>query len=305
MEDTATVETNFDDFFGAFDSEGSNQTAAEETTETTQVEETAPTEETDDDSAESQEDGTATGETTHETENDGSDDSGDGGEPAQQEEMFTLKVNKEERQVGLEEMTTLAQKGADYDRVKDQLAESRQTVQDLQNRLDGQQEVMDILTQVAEGTGKPLMELAKGLFINFRKNAGVSEDAAALELEVAALKKQNEAVKPKEEPGKAEDAAKDRAKRELSEFRQLHPGVQLTDELVAKLKPDIRNGMSMANAYQKMLNEQKAAELAAQEQKLKAKKQNEENQRRSPGSQRDSGSRQGKSSYDDFFSQFK
>ena len=80
--------------------------------------------------------------------------------------------------------------------------------------------------------------------------------------------------------------------------------VRAAVEEIAKLRPDIRKGLSLANAYQKMLNEQKAAELAEAERKAAAKAQNYKNRTASPGSQRDSGGRREKSGFDDFFSQF-
>jgi len=71
--------------------------------------------------------------------------------------------------------------------------------------------------------------------------------------------------------------------------------------MVAKLKPDVQKGMTLANAYQKMLNDQKAAELKRKEE---ANKQNAKNRAKSPGSQQDSGGRRQKSGAEDFFAQF-
>jgi regulator of replication initiation timing len=164
---------------------------------------------------------------------------------------------------------------------------------------------MDIMNQIAQSSKKTVEELAKQMYINFRKSAGVSEDAAALELENAQLKKQVDAGKSDAQGDKDSADTQERARKEFAEFRQLHPDVALTDALVAKLKPDVRKGMSLANAYQKMVNEQKAAELAEQERKAKAEAQNKKNRAAAPGSQQDSGGRRQKSGFDDFFAQFK
>ena len=75
------------------------------------------------------------------------------------DQTFTIKVNKEERKVTREEMTALAQKGADYDRVKEQNAQLRQSNTDLQTKLDGmaaQQGALDILGIIAEKSGSIL-----------------------------------------------------------------------------------------------------------------------------------------------------
>ena len=53
-------------------------------------------------------------------------------ETAPEPQKFTIKVNKGTREVELPEMTELAQKGADYDRVKGQLETSRTNEANLQ-----------------------------------------------------------------------------------------------------------------------------------------------------------------------------
>ena len=238
----------------------------------------------------------------------GEDGEGGDGEPEgdadPKDQTFTLRIGEEDRQYTLEEMTELAQRGAGYDTLQAQLTEATQARDQLQTQLDGQQGVMDILNQIAEKSGKSVQELAKQMYINFRKSAGASEDAAALELENAQLKKQAEAGKPAQQEGKPADDSQARAQREIAEFRQLHPGVQIDAAMAAKLKPDVQKGMSLANAYQKMLNEQKAAELAEKERQAKAKEQNNKNREKSPGSQQDSGGRRQKSGVEDFFAQF-
>lgn len=296
----------FEDFFSAFDG-GETAPAADPDP----VEEPAATEEPAQTEPEtgSAEEGT---EPTEDPAEDHAEDGAEGseGQPAGndsgEEQTFTVQIGEEERQFSLEEMTELARKGAGYDSLQEQLDSANQERDQLQTRLNNQQGVMDILSQIAERTGKDVLELTKQLYINFRKSDGASEDAAALELENAQLKKQVNAEKPAEkQEDKAAEEARARARRELAEFQQLHPGVKLDDQLVAKLKPDVRKGMSLANAYQKMLNDQKAAALAEQERKNKAAEQNAKNKAGSPGSQQDSGGRREKSNYDDFFAQFK
>lgn len=218
------------------------------------------------------------------------------------EQKFSVRIGEEDHEYSLEEMTDLARKGAGYDALQEQLTQAEQARDQLQNQIDEQQGVFDIMTLLAQKSGSTVNDIAKQLYVNFRKHAGASEDAAVLELENAQLKKQ---VVPATQENKAADEAQARARRELAEFRSLHPGVQLDDAMVDKLKPDIQKGMSLANAYQKMLNEQKAAELKEQERQAAVKAQNAKNKANSPGSQQDSGGRRQKSGVEDFFAQFK
>ena len=223
---------------------------------------------------------------------------------AGKEQKFTVRIGEEDREYSLEEMTDLARKGAGYDDLQAQLTQTEQARDQLQTQIDEQQGVFDIMTLLAQKSGSTANDIAKQLYINFRKHAGASEDAAALELENAQLKKQAEAAPAKQDSQPSEDL-NSRAKREVAEFRALHPGVRLNDELVEKLAPDVQKGMSLANAYQKMINDQKAAELKEQERKAAAAAQNAKNKAASPGSQQDSGGRRQKSGVEDFFAQFK
>ena len=217
------------------------------------------------------------------------------------EQMFTLKVNKEEKQVTLDEMTALAQKGADYDRVKENYTKSQQNVQDLQAKLDAlnaHQSALDILTMVAEKSGASIDQLAESIYVNLRKSAGASEDAAREELKSAKLERELNSYKAQKK--QTEDDADSRAKRDMDAFQQEYPDVQLTRDLIQKLTADIQNGMSLSAAYRKFERAQETAKIAELERKLAAKAQNDKNKNQSPGSQKDSGGRRTRSDYEEF-----
>lgn len=220
------------------------------------------------------------------------------------DQTFTIKVNKEERKVTREEMTALAQKGADYDRVKEQNAQLRQSNTDLQTKLDGmaaQQGALDILGIIAEKSGSNLEQLAEALYVNFRKGAGASEDVAREELKTAKLEKELNTFKAQQtQKQKQEDDAEARAQRDMEEFNREYPDVELTEELVNNLVPDIQKGMTLSAAYRKYEKAQDSARIAELERQLAARKQNDKNKRQSPGSQQDSGGRRTKSDYEEF-----
>lgn len=244
-------------------------------------------------------------EDTDDSEDDGADGDGEGDKGnTNADGTFTIKVNKEERKVTLEEMTTLAQKGADYDRVKEQNTKHQQTIADLQSKLEGvssQQAVLDILGTIAQRSNSTLEQLAESLYINFRKSAGASEDVAREELKSAKLEKELNSYKAKQtQQQEQETDAEARAKRDLEDFAREYPEVELTEELVDKLVPDIQNGMTLSAAYRKYEKAQDSARIKELERQLAAKAQNDKNQKRSPGSQRDSGGRSPKSDYDVF-----
>ena len=258
-----------------------------------------------DDQDDAEYDDSAEDEDTDDSEDDGADGDGEGDSGnTDADKAFTIKVNKEERKVTLEEMTTLAQKGADYDRVKEQNTKHQQTIADLQSKLEGvssQQAVLDILGTIAQKSNSTLEQLAESLYINFRKSAGASEDVAREELKSAKLEKELNSYKAKQtQQQEQETDAEARAKRDLEDFAREYPDVELTEELVDKLVPDIQNGMSLSAAYRKHEKAQDSARIAELERQLAAKAQNDKNKKRSPGSQRDSGGRSPKSDYDVF-----
>ena len=296
MEDNQEVD--FEEFMSAFDGDLANQN--EDTVEDVDVPPEADTDDDDDVAAEPAGEGANPDAPAAEN------------PPAEQEqkpadsETFTLKVNKEERICTREEVISLAQKGADYDRVKDQLTESRQTAADLQAKLDVQQEAMDVLAELAKDSNVEVPDLLNNFRLSLLKKQGLSEDAAKERLERLKAEKENAqlkaAQKATETPAQEDDAQ--RVRRELDEFRTAYPKVELSEELLGKLMPDVATGKSLTDAYRSYEAAQKDSRIAELERQLAAEKQNKENRASSPGSQKDSGGQRTKDDFDDFFSAF-
>lgn len=302
MENTEIV----DDFSAFFEdgNQAAQESAEEVETSETGSEETGHTEATSEETQEEE------GEASSESDGDGNSENAekpDGDTNADQ--TFTIKVNKEERTVGIDEMKALAQKGADYDRIKEQNAQKQQTIDNLQAKLDGissQQGALDILGIVAEKSGSTLEQLAESLYVNFRRTAGASEETAREELKSAKLEKELNAFKTqKTQQQEQESDGEARAKQDLADFQREYPDVPITEELVDKLISDIQSGMSLSAAYRKYEKAQDAERIADLERKLAAEKKNAENKKKSPGSQIDSGSRQKADIFDEFMAAFK
>ena len=295
-------DTGFSEFMEAFDDSLDYQT---EEAEETHVEEPIP--EDTEEGAQPQEDDTPEG-----SQDEGEEAAGEGKQstpetdPQAQHDTFTLKVNKEEKTYSREEVINLAQKGADYDRVKDQLAQSRQTNADLEAKLNGQAEAMEALAELAKETGMEVPALLDSFRIAAMQKQGLSEDTAKERLLRMKAERENarlKAEKPAEKTPPSE-TIQQRAKRELEEFRKAYPDVQLTDELIGKLMPDVQGGATMTSAYRKYESAQKDAQIAELQRQLAAEKQNKENRISSPGSQKDSGGKRTKSDFDEFMEAF-
>ena len=311
MNESVNETVGFDDFENAlfgddyqFDDDTDDSDYVEtDTTEDDEVTEDDAAEESDPDE-EDAEDAEEEEESDEEESEEEAEDAEEKPAEAEAEQTFTIKVNKEEKQVTLEEMTTLAQKGADYDRVKEQHAKSQQTIQDLQAKLsqfDGREDILNVLDIVAEKTGTKLEDLAEMLYVSVRRQAGASEDVAKEELKSAKLEKELNGIKAQQNKAQQQkEDAQTRAQRELEDFQKEYPNVNLTDELVNQLAPDLKKGTSLTAAYRKLEKTQAEARIADLERQLAAKKQNDQNKKSSPGSQKDRGGRRTKSDYDDF-----
>lgn len=287
--------TSYSDFMEGFDETADYQTDSEDTTEVKDAPTETETPETEtEESTETTEGEESENETEPETKEPEAEKKADG-------ETFTLKVNKEEKTYSREEMIALAQKGADYDRVKEQLSQSREEVTTLQGKAQEQTAAMEVLDELAKDAGMELPDLLKSLRVGMLKKQGLSEDAANERLARMDVEKENASLKA---AANTQESSADRAKREIAEFRKAYPEVELTKEVLDKLSADVQGGMPLLTAYQKYEGAQKDAQIAELQRQLAAEKQNKANAVASPGSQKDSGGMHSKSDFDSFMSAF-
>ena len=230
-----------------------------------------------------------------------------------QEQKFTIKVNKESREVGLSEMTELAQKGADYDRVKGQLATARDDLEKVKAQFEESRKISELLKRIAEDIGVPEEDMLRRVHINWRMNKGESEKEAIAHIESENAKRELNELKERQNQEKANsDSVQERASREIAEFRKEYPNVELTKELIDEMMADVQGGMTLTNAYRKIEAAKKdeeannlRAEIQRRQQQIAAEKQNKKNRSNSPGSQTDAGGRNAKSDFDEFAEAFR
>lgn len=305
MEENNTGFSEFAEAFGAGDYQTTESVEAEQTEETTAETEdaatsevteepTTPESETDTDSGEVQEEGA---------------EAPSGDDKPILEQKFAIKIDKETKEVGIDELKELAQKGGAFDRVKTQLTEARQSVETLKAELESSKAISDMVKRVAEDIKTTPEELLKRVNINWRMSKGETEKEALANIAAAEANRKLAELAEKQKP--AQETAQDRAKREVAEFREAYPDVEITPELMKQVAQDVQGGMPLIKAYQKIEAAKKEAEAEALraeieklQQQLAAEKQNKKNRANSPGSQRDSGGQASKSEFDDFLSAF-
>lgn len=287
--DETNMNAAYSDFFDTFDS--GYQTETEDAPETDEVAEAA------DDTVSEENNADEISQEDSENPAQGEDKPEETAPAEVGEQMFTIRVNHEDRSLSLAEMTALAQKGADYDRVKAQ-AEKLLGFQTENKAL------VDAVKRAAEKTGGTMQEIVDSFRLNLLKGDGLTDGEArermAREDAEGKLKTYEEKERSEEE-GKADLAQ--RAQREVAELNAQYPDVRLTPDVLAKIKPYLDGGkVSLVNAYTKLRAQEQDDRIRSLEQEIAAFKQNSKN-RNAPGSMKDSGGTK-KTDEDTFFSIF-
>ncbi len=220
-------------------------------------------------------------------------------------QKFTIKYNHETREVDLPEMTALAQKGADYDRIRGKLEEAQAGQAALQKTVDEQAPVLEVLQLAAKDAGVDVADLVETIHVGLLKGRGMTEAEAKAEIRAAKAEKAMNDLKNKPASEETqEDPNQERAKREIAEFQAAFPDVSLNQETLDKLAPDVQGGMTLTSAYLKLENSRLKTELAESQRKLEAEKQNQRNKQKAAPGQTDSGGGRSRDSFDDFFDAF-
>lgn len=299
------MDTGFEEFFGAYEGDGNHtepvETAAEPEETAESVEPTAEQE-----GAEAPESEEKTEEeNTNESEEKPAEEEAEPEKQGDKRSFDNIKVNGEIRSVSYDDAPAWIQKGMDYDRVKGKLEEERENSKAMKQTLEKYQSAIDVLDMISGDTGVAMDDLLHNIHKSFRMQNGETEKEAEANIRAAKAERESNAIKAQREKQQTEQKDhQNRVNREYAEFRAAHPDVKLDEKLVQILKPDISAGMSLLGAYQKMQNQQQAAQIAELERQLAAEKQNKKNAATSPGSQKDSGGKRQRDTFDDFFDVF-
>ena len=197
--------------------------------------------------------------------------------PVAQPELFTLKNRDETRQVTRDELVAMAQKGWDYDHVRQERDQLRQYRQEADPALE-------LVKSYAQRNG-----MSVGDYLDYcRKQeliaTGMNEqDAAArvsMEKERADLARQRAEIQAYQDQQNsvlkhAQQQAQAR-KQDIEAFYQSYPGVD-PKSIPPEVWGAVRGGDTLTNAYTRWENKRLQAELAAA-------RQNKANRDKTPGS---------------------
>lgn len=196
---------------------------------------------------------------------------------ADQPELFTLRNREEVRQVTREEITALAQKGWDYDTVRQERDQLRQYRQEAGPALE-------LVKSYAQRNHMSVPEYLDYCRKQELMSGGMSEQGAAerltLEKERSDLDRQRSELDERQrqqdnQRRQAEEQAQAR-QRDIQAFYRAYPGVD-PKTIPQAVWDAVREGQSLTNAYTMHENRRLQAELVAE-------RQNKHNSAASPGS---------------------
>lgn len=212
-------------------------------------------------------------------------------------DTFELKYNKEIRRVNREEVTELAQKGLNHDRILAQRDELQRENGELQKFRQENESNLNLLNSAAELAGMSVSQFLNNIRENALVAKGMSRDAAKERVlredaeQKLARKSAEDAAKAENE--KREKTSQERIKRDSEEFARKYKDVD-PKTIPQEVWEAVSSGESLVAAYGNYLAEQTAKENEKLRAEIEALKKNEENRSKSIGSMKTEGQQKGK-----------
>lgn len=212
-------------------------------------------------------------------------------------DTFELKYNKEIRRVNRDEVTELAQKGLNHDRILAQRDELQRENGELQKFRQENESNLNLLNSAAELAGMSVSQFLNNIRENALVAKGMSRDAAKERVlredaeQKLARKSAEDAAKAENE--KREKTSQERIKRDSEEFARKYKDVD-PKTIPQEVWEAVSSGESLVTAYGNYLADQTAKENEKLRAEIEALKKNEENRSKSIGSMKTEGQQKGK-----------
>lgn len=215
-------------------------------------------------------------------------------EPTQEppEELFDLKFNKEIRKVSRQEVTELAQKGLNHDRILEQRDHLQQENAELLKFKQENEAIIGLLDAAAQKSGTDRDTFLQSVRENAYVSQGLSRDAAhervlredAEQRLSRSEKREAERNQSQQSQQEQEQARQQDIGRFLKLYKDVDPG-----QIPKEVWDDVRNGETLVSAYGRYENRQLAESNRKLQESIKALKQNEKNKQKSIGSAKTEG----------------
>ena len=224
----------------------------------------------------SQEQGSTQGEDEQEHEETAADE-----QTGTEESLFDLKYNKEIRQYTRQQVTELAQKGLNYDRVTEQRDRLQQENADLSKFRDENSGVIEMLKTAAEAAGKSLPEYLTAIRINSLVSQGISQETARERiLREDAERRLHSQQKAEETAASGKREAEQRQREDIARFQKKYKDVD-PKTIPEEVWNAVRDGELLTDAYGDYQRRELERQLKEAKEKLAIRTKNERNKQKS------------------------
>jgi len=204
---------------------------------------------------------------------------------------FVLKHLDEVKEVNRDEVIELAQKGLDYDRIRQKYDAGKEAIEWHAANADS----VRWLEEIAKEQGMTFGQLVDSTRAQIMANRtgqplSVCQGIVANERKAAELEAQKKALESKNSASDAEAAAKAKMEADIQAFTKAYPEQARDPKALPKEVWDaVHNGDTLLNAYRAYENKQLKAQLEQQKADAERRAQEEKNKARSTGSQSSQG----------------
>lgn len=208
---------------------------------------------------------------------------------AAQEELFDLKFNKEIRQVNRQQVTELAQKGLNHDRILEQRDHLQQENAELLKFKQENEAIIGLLDAAAQKSGTDRNTFLQSVRENAYVSQGLSRDAAherVLREDAEQRLSRTEQLEAAKDKGQQEQ--EQARQQDIERFLKLYKDVD-PNTIPKEVWDDVRNGETLVSAYGRYENRQLAESNRKLQESINALKQNEKNKQKSIGSAKTEG----------------
>lgn len=205
-------------------------------------------------------------------------------QPGTEEPMFDLKYNKETKQYTRQQVTELAQKGLNYDRVTEQRDRLQQENADLAKFRDENSAILDTLRAAAEASGKSVPECLTSIRTNLLVAQGISPETARERiLREDAEQRLHSQQKAEEAAASSKRDTEQRQKDDIARFQKKYKDVD-PKSIPQEVWDAVRGGELLTDAYGDYQRRELERQLREANEKLAIRAKNESNKQKSLGS---------------------
>lgn len=205
-------------------------------------------------------------------------------QPGAEEPMFDLKYNKETKQYTRQQVTELAQKGLNYDRVTEQRDRLQQENADLAKFRDENSAILDTLRAAAEASGKSVPEYLTSIRTNLLVAQGISPETARERiLREDAEQRLHSQQKAEEAAASSKRDTEQRQKDDIARFQKKYKDVD-PKTIPQEVWDAVRGGELLTDAYGDYQRRELERQLREANEKLAIRAKNESNKQKSLGS---------------------